>query len=145
MITSAWHALADPWAEPIMRHALLETIVEFDDGVMHKYLEGHELSEEEIRMVLRKATINGGVVPVLCGAAFKNKGVQVLLDAVVDYLPAPVDVAAIQGHLPQHDATHAERKAARTTSAGPRCSVNRSTRPSTSSPSFAPPASPCTR
>src|SRR5690242_10010211 len=95
-----------------MRHELLETVVEFDDGIMHKYLEGHELSEEEIRMVLRKATIHGGVVPVLCGAAFKNKGVQVLLDAVVDYLPAPVDVAAIQGHLPQHDATHAERKAA---------------------------------
>src|SRR5207249_8031297 len=79
---------------------------------LHKYLEEHELSEEEIRTVLRKATISGKVVPVLAGAAFKNKGVQALLDAVVDYLPAPVDVPAIQGHLPHHDATHALRKAA---------------------------------
>src|SRR5436190_2137525 len=62
--------------------------------------------------VVRKATISVKVVPVLAGAAFKNKGVQALLDAVVDYLPAPVDVPAIQGHLPHHDATHALRKAA---------------------------------
>ncbi len=95
-----------------MRHHLLESIVEQDDGILHKYLEEHELSEDEIRTVLRKATISGKVVPVLAGAAFKNKGVQALLDAVVDYLPAPVDVPAIQGHLPHHDATHALRKAA---------------------------------
>jgi elongation factor G len=94
-----------------MRHELLEMIVEFDDAILHKYLEGQPLTEEEIRAVLRKGTIHGSVVPVLCGAAFKNKGVQALLDAVVDYLPAPVDVAAIQGHLPHHDETHAERKA----------------------------------
>ncbi|HEY6785040.1 MAG TPA: elongation factor G [Gemmatimonadales bacterium] len=94
-----------------MRHELLEMIVEHDDAILHKYLEGQALTEDEIRAVLRKATINGGVVPVLCGAAFKNKGVQALLDAVVDYLPAPVDVAAIQGHLPHHDETHADRKA----------------------------------
>jgi len=94
-----------------MRHELLEAIVEHDDAILHKYLEGQALTEDEIRAVLRKATIHGGVVPVLCGAAFKNKGVQALLDAVVDYLPAPVDVAAIQGHLPHHDETHAERKA----------------------------------
>src|SRR5213596_2813575 len=95
-----------------MRHHLLESIVEQDDAILHKYLEEHELSEDEIRTVLRKATISGKVVPVLAGAAFKNKGVQALLDAVVDYLPAPVDVPAIQGHLPHHDATHATRKAA---------------------------------
>src|SRR5213596_3856834 len=95
-----------------MRHHLLESIVEQDDAILHKYLEEHELSEEEIRTVLRKATISGKVVPVLAGAAFKNKGVQALLDAVVVYLPAPVDVPAIQGHLPHHDATHALRKAA---------------------------------
>ena len=95
----------------VMRHELLEMIVEYDDAILHKYLEGQPLTEEEIRAVLRKATIHGSVVPVLCGAAFKNKGVQALLDAVVDYLPAPVDVAAIQGHLPHHDETHAERKA----------------------------------
>ncbi|HYK10335.1 MAG TPA: elongation factor G [Gemmatimonadales bacterium] len=94
-----------------MRHDLLEAIVEHDDAILHKYLEGHELTEDEIRATLRKATIHGGVVPVICGAAFKNKGVQALLDCVVDYLPAPVDVAAIQGHLPHHDETHAERKA----------------------------------
>src|SRR5258708_1669843 len=95
-----------------MRHHLLESIVEQDDAILHKYLEEHELTEDEIRTVLRKATISGKVVPVLAGAAFKNKGVQALLDAVVDYLPAPVDVPAIQGHLPHHDATHALRQAA---------------------------------
>src|SRR5213082_542790 len=94
-----------------MRHHLLESVVEQDDAILHKYLEEHELSEDEIRTVLRKATISGKVVPVLAGAAFKNKGVQALLDAVVDYLPAPVDVPAIQGHLPHHDATHAVRHA----------------------------------
>src|SRR5213082_1134619 len=95
-----------------MRHHLLESVVEQDDAILHKYLEEHELSEDEIRTVLRKATISGKVVPVLAGAAFKNKGVQALLDAVVDYLPSPLDVPAIQGHLPHHDATHATRKAA---------------------------------
>ena len=95
-----------------MRHHLLESIVEQDDAILHKYLEEHELSEDEIRTVLRKATIAGKVVPVLAGAAFKNKGVQALLDAVVDYLPSPVDIPAIQGHLPHHDATHAVRHAA---------------------------------
>jgi elongation factor G len=94
-----------------LRHELLEAVVEHDDTILHKYLEGQALTEDEIRTVLRKATVAGHVVPVLCGAAFKNKGVQQLLDAVVDYLPAPVDVAAIQGHLPHHDATHAERHA----------------------------------
>ncbi|HET7248201.1 MAG TPA: elongation factor G [Gemmatimonadales bacterium] len=94
-----------------LRHELLEAVVEHDDAILHKYLEGQALTEEEIRTVLRKATVAGHVVPVLCGAAFKNKGVQQLLDAVVDYLPAPVDVAAIQGHLPHHDATHAARHA----------------------------------
>ncbi len=94
-----------------MRHELLEATVEHDDAILHKYLEEHELSEEDIRTVLRKATISGHVVPVLCGAAFKNKGVQPLLDAVIDFLPAPVDVPAIRGHLPHHDATHAVRQA----------------------------------
>jgi elongation factor G len=94
-----------------MRHTMLEAVVEHDDVILHKYLEGQKLSEAEIRTVLRKATLAGHVVPVICGAAFKNKGVQALLDAVVDFLPAPVDVAAIQGHLPHHDATLAQRKA----------------------------------
>jgi len=103
-------ALKDRVAE--MRHHLLESVVEQDDAILHKYLEEHQLTEDEIRTVLRKATISGKVVPVLCGAAFKNKGVQALLDAVVDLLPSPLDVPAIQGHLPHHDATHATRKAA---------------------------------
>jgi elongation factor G len=94
-----------------MRHEMLEAVVETDDVILHKYLEGQPLSEDEIRTVLRKATIHGHVVPVICGAAFKNKGVQQLLDAVIDYLPAPVDVPPIQGHLPHHDATHVERPA----------------------------------
>src|SRR5207244_3814308 len=98
-------ALKDKVAE--MRHHMLESVVEYDDAILHKYLEEHELTDEEIRTVLRKATISGKVVPMLAGAAFKNKGVQALLDAVVDYLPSPLDIPAIQGHLPHHDATHA--------------------------------------
>jgi elongation factor G len=94
-----------------MRHELIEMVVEHDDALLHKYLEGAELSEDELRCAIRKATITGHVVPVLCGAAFKNKGVQRLLDAVIDFLPSPSDVPAIQGHLPHHDATHAERHA----------------------------------
>ena len=94
-----------------LRHEMIEACVESDDAILHKYLEDHTLTEEEIRTVIRKATITGHVVPVICGAAFKNKGVQALLDAVVDYLPAPTDIPPIKGHLPHHDATHAERPA----------------------------------
>jgi elongation factor G len=94
-----------------LRRELLEATVEHDDALLHKYLEGHELTEEEILSVVRKATIAGHVVPVLCGAAFKNKGVQALLDAVVDFLPAPVDIAPVQGHEPHHDETHVTRAA----------------------------------
>jgi elongation factor G len=94
-----------------LRHELIEMVVEHDDALLHKYLEGAELSEDELRCAIRKATITGHVVPVLCGAAFKNKGVQRLLDAVIDFLPSPSDVPAIRGHLPHHDATHAERHA----------------------------------
>jgi elongation factor G len=95
-----------------MRHELLEAVVEHDDVILHKYLEGKELSEDEVRSVVRKATVAGHIVPVLCGAAFKNKGVQPLLDAVVDFLPAPSDIRPIKGHLPHHDATQVERPAA---------------------------------
>src|SRR2546428_901588 len=95
-----------------LRHQMLEAVLGAPDAILHKYLEEHELTEDEIRTVLRKATVAGHVVPVLCGAAFKNKGVQALLDAVVDLLPSPVDIPAIQGHLPHHDATHATRRAA---------------------------------
>src|SRR6266704_3604496 len=94
-----------------LRHEMIEACVESDDAILHKYLEDHKLTEEEIRTVIRKATVAGHIVPVICGAAFKNKGVQALLDAVVDYLPSPVDIPPIKGHLPHHDATHAERPA----------------------------------
>ncbi|PMB19549.1 elongation factor G, partial [Fischerella thermalis CCMEE 5319] len=82
------------------RTKLIEAVAETDDDLMTKYFEGEELTEAEIRTALRKGTIAGTIVPMLCGSAFKNKGVQLLLDAVVDYLPAPPDVPAIQGTLP---------------------------------------------
>ncbi|MCX7592290.1 MAG: elongation factor G [Fischerella sp.] len=82
------------------RNKLIEAVAETDDELMTKYFEGEELTEDEIRAALRKGTIAGTIVPMLCGSAFKNKGVQLLLDAVVDYLPAPPDVPAIQGTLP---------------------------------------------
>ncbi len=79
---------------------LIESVAETDDALTEKYLEGEELTEEEIRKALRQGTIAGTIVPMLCGSAFKNKGVQLLLDAVVDYLPAPKEVPPIQGTLP---------------------------------------------
>jgi len=91
------------------RAKLVESVAETDEALIEKYLEGEELTEEEIREALRKGTIAGTIVPVLCGSAFKNKGVQLLLDAVIDYLPAPIDVPAIQGTLP--NGTVAERAA----------------------------------
>jgi elongation factor G len=87
------------------RHEAIEAAVEFDEALMEKYLAGEELSMDEIRSAIRKATIAMEFIPVFCGASFKNKGVQALLDAVIDYLPAPIDVPAIQGHLPHHDET----------------------------------------
>ena len=91
------------------RTKLIESVAETDDALTEKYLEGEELTEAEIRTALRKGTIAGTIVPLLCGSAFKNKGVQLLLDAVVDYLPAPIDVPPIQGLLP--DGTEVVRHA----------------------------------
>ncbi len=91
------------------RAKLIESVAETDEALIEKYLEGEELTEDEIRGAIRQGTIAGTIVPVLCGSAFKNKGVQLLLDAVVDYLPAPIDIAAIQGTLP--DGNVAERVA----------------------------------
>ncbi|MFC7545017.1 elongation factor G [Plantactinospora sp. GCM10030261] len=87
--------LAESAAE--WREKLLETLADVDDSVMEKYLEGEELSAEEIKAAIRRATIAGNANPVLCGSAFKNKGVQPMLDAVIDYLPSPLDVPAIEG------------------------------------------------
>ncbi|PPS42764.1 elongation factor G [Chroococcidiopsis sp. TS-821] len=91
------------------RMKLIEAVAETDEALIEKYLEGEELTEAEIRQGLRQGTIAGTIVPVLCGSAFKNKGVQLLLDAVVDYLPAPIDVPAIQGTLPSGETV--ERRA----------------------------------
>ncbi|HEU4700738.1 MAG TPA: elongation factor G [Gemmatimonadales bacterium] len=91
------------------RREAIEAAVEYDEELMEKYLGGEELTLEEIQRAIRKATIAGGMVPVFCGASFKNKGVQALLDAVIDYLPSPVDIPPVKGHLPQHDDTVAER------------------------------------
>jgi len=76
---------------------MLEAVAEFDDHVMEKYLNGQALTEEEIHRVVRSGAIAIKVIPVLCGSAFKNKGVQQLLDAVVDYLPSPLDIPPVQG------------------------------------------------
>ena len=83
------------------RAALLEAVSEFDDEIMEKYLEGEEISEESIKNAIRKATIAVKMVPVCCGTSYRNKGVQMLLDAVVDYMPAPTDVPAIKGVNPE--------------------------------------------
>jgi elongation factor G len=82
------------------RTKLIESVAETDDALTEKYLEGEKFTEAEIIHALRQGTINGSIVPMLCGSAFKNKGVQLLLDAVVDYMPAPIDVPPIQGILP---------------------------------------------
>ena len=85
------------------RAELLENIAEHDEELMEKYLEGEELTEEEIKRAIRTATIANAMNPVLCGSAYKNKGVQPLLDAIVDYMPAPTDVPDIKGVDPQTD------------------------------------------
>ncbi len=80
------------------RTKLFEAVAEVDDTLLMKYLEGQEITPEEIRAVLRQAVIQSKIIPVLCGSAFKNKGVQQLLDCVVELLPSPVDVGAVEGH-----------------------------------------------
>lgn len=91
------------------RTKLVEAVAESDDTLMEKYLEGEELTNEEIKHGLRIGTVSGIIVPVLCGSAFKNKGVQLMLDAVIDYLPSPLEVPSIQGLLPNGETE--ERKA----------------------------------
>ena len=82
------------------RTAMIEAVAETDDELMEKYLGGEELTVDEIKAGLRKLTVTSAAYPVLCGSAFKNKGVQPMLDAVIDYLPTPLDVAAAEGHVP---------------------------------------------
>ena len=82
------------------REMMIDAIAETDDDIMMKYLEGEEITEEELKAALRKAVIANQLFPVLCGSSYKNKGVQMLLDAVVDYMPAPIDIPAIKGVVP---------------------------------------------
>ena len=89
------------------REKLVEAVAETDEELMMKYLEGEEFTEEEIKAAIRKATIACEMNPVFCGTAYRNKGVQPVIDAVIDYLPAPTDIPAIKGVLP--DGTEAER------------------------------------
>ncbi len=94
-----------------LRRELIEAAVEHDDELLEKYLNQHDLSEADIRRAIRQATIGHSLVPIFCGAAAKNKGVQRLLDGVVDYLPSPVDIPPVQGHEPQHAESRATREA----------------------------------
>ncbi len=92
------------------RDKLVETVAENDDSLMELYLEGEEPSEEQLRAALRRATLSGAVNPVLCGSAFKNKGVQPMLDAVVDFLPSPMDIGATVGHAMGREETEVSRE-----------------------------------
>jgi elongation factor G len=105
-------AIPDELAEEArrMRDSLIEAVAESDEDLMLKYLNNEELTEEEIIKGLRKATLEVKLIPVLCGSAFKNKGVQPLLDAIVDYLPAPTDIPPIRGTDPK-DGREEERAA----------------------------------
>ena len=86
-----------------LREKLFDTLSMFDDSLMEKYLEGEEISPEEVRAAIRQGTICGEFVPVVCGSAFRNKGVQLLLDAIVDYLPSPLDIPPVQAVLSDKD------------------------------------------
>ncbi len=91
------------------RNILIEAVAEQDENLMNKYLEGEELTEEEIRAGIRKATISVSMIPVTCGSSYKNKGVQQLMDCVVDYMPSPLDVPAIRGVATDDDEAELER------------------------------------
>lgn len=80
---------------------LIESVAELDEDLMEKYFGGEELTIDEIKSTIRKATIDNTMVPVTCGSSYRNKGVQMLLDAIVDYMPAPTDVPAIKGVDPE--------------------------------------------
>jgi len=96
--------LCDEW-----REKMVEAAAEANEELMDKYLEGEALSEDEIKAALRTRTLNNEIVPMMCGSAFKNKGVQAMLDAVLDYMPSPVDVPAIRGILDDKDESEATR------------------------------------
>ena len=103
----------DSLAEKVatLRHEVIEAAVEHDDELLDKYLSGDELTTDEVILAIRTATIAGKIFPVFCGSAFKNKGIRAMLDGVIDYLPSPLDIPPIQGHLPQHSETIEVREA----------------------------------
>ena len=93
-----------------LRHELVEAAVEHHDELLEKYLMGEDLTEDDVRLAIRAATVSGTLFPVFCGSAFKNKGVQRLLDGVIDYLPSPLDVQAIEGRPPFGDGERQTRE-----------------------------------
>ncbi|MEA5453485.1 elongation factor G [Sinomonas sp. JGH33] len=96
------------------RHQLVETVAEATEELMEKYLEGEELTVDELKAGVRKLTVNSEIYPVFCGSAFKNRGVQPMLDAVIDYLPSPLDVPAMLGHDPKDESIELTRKPSET-------------------------------
>ncbi|MCM3694490.1 elongation factor G [Neobacillus niacini] len=103
-IPEDYRDLAEEW-----REKLVEAVAELDEELTEKYLGGEEITKEELKAAIRKGTVNVEFYPVICGSAFKNKGVQLMLDAVIDYLPSPLDVPAIKGHAPDDDDEVLER------------------------------------
>ncbi len=105
--------IPDDHVEPARewRDKLLETIAENDEEMMELYLEGTEPSEEQLVAAIRRATVAGGITPVLCGSAFKNKGVQPMLDAIVDFLPSPLEIPPVKGHAVGNEDQAVQRKA----------------------------------
>jgi elongation factor G len=103
-IPEEYLSLAEEW-----REKLVEAVAELDEELTEKYLGGEEITKEELKAAIRKGTVNVEFYPVICGSAFKNKGVQLMLDAVIDYLPSPLDVPAIKGHAPDDEEDVVER------------------------------------
>src|SRR5690606_24887022 len=103
--------LADKAAE--YREKLLETVAESDEALMEKYFGGEELTVAEIKGAIRKLTVASELYPVLCGTAFKNKGIQPMLDAVIDYLPNPLDIGEVHGHAVGNEEEDLTRKPAK--------------------------------
>ncbi len=97
-------------AAEIARHELFEKLADHDEDLMEKFVHEEEPTVEELKAAIRRATLGAHGVPVLCGSAFKNKGVQLVLDAIIDYLPSPVDVPPVEGHLPMKEDDRVERK-----------------------------------
>src|SRR6185436_6422032 len=87
------------------REKLVEAVAETDEALLEKYLSGEEITNQEIKLALRHATIANLIQPVICGSAFRNKGVQPLIDAVIDYLPSPLEIRPVEGTNPDNDQT----------------------------------------